>query len=285
MNIKTSWLRRFSLVVVGVLFAGGLTHAAVRTVNIGDNFFSPVVTNINVGDTVRWVNQGLNLHSTTSTTGAWDSEDNFPGGLDFLDSFDHTFNAAGDFPYLDVGFSSMTGLVRVVSANSPPTCSITNLTSGAGMVAPTNLVLRASAADPGGSVVNVQFFVGPHSAGTTAISPYSVVTNGLPAGAYVLTAVATDNLGARGTSAPVSLSVTGPVRFDTNKLRIAGSTLPLTFSTTPGLRYALEGALAVAPSNWLALATNTAGSNSMTFSNSTAGWTNRFFRARLVPNP
>lgn len=130
-----------------------------------------------------------------------------------------------------------------------------------------------------------QFFVGANSAGTTTTSPYSEVTNNLPGGGYVLTAVATDNLGAKGTSAPVSITVTVPIRFDTSKLRITGNTLPLTISTTPGLRYALEGSLAVSSSNWVAFATNTASSNSMTFSNSMAGFTNRFFRARLVPNP
>ena len=273
------------VLVIGVLSAGGTMQAATLTVNMGDNFFSPLVTSINVGDTVKWVNQGFSLHSTTSNTGLWDSDNTFPGGMDPGSSFDLTFNAAGDFPYHDSGFSSMTGLVRVVSANTPPICSITNLTNGAVFVAPTNLIIRASAADSGGSIASVQFFAGTNSAGSTTTSPYSVVTNGLPGGGYVLTAVATDNLGARGTSAPVSITLTVPIRFDTNKLRIAGNTLPLTISTTPGLRYALEGSLTLVPSNWVSFATNTAASNSMTFSNSMAGITNRFFRARLLPNP
>ncbi len=276
---------RIALVAFCLLSAGGTVQAATRNVSMFDNVFSPAVTNINVGDTVRWENLGFNLHGTTSASGVWDSDNSFPGGMDVFDTFSHTFNVAGDFPYYDSGFSSMTGLVRVVSANTPPTCSITNLTNGAVFVAPTNLVLRASAADPGGSVASVQFFVGTNGAGATAASPYSVVTNNLPGGGYVLTAVATDNLGAKETSAPVSITVTVPVRFDANKLRLTGNALPLTISTTPGLRYALEGSLKVSPSNWVAFATNTAASNFMTFSNSMTGFTNRFFRARLVPNP
>ena len=140
--------------VLCILSAGGTMEAATLTVNMGDNFFSPLVTSINVGDTVHWVNQGFNPHSTTSNTGLWDSDNTFPGGMDNGNTFNHTFNAAGDFPYHDSGFSSMTGLVRVVSANTPPTCSITNLTNGAVFVAPTNLVIRASAADPGGSIAS-----------------------------------------------------------------------------------------------------------------------------------
>ena len=159
--MKTLFRFWLPLAVLGVFATGGAVQAAIRSVNIGDNFFSPVVTNINVGDTVRWLNQGFNLHSTTSTTGVWDSEDDFPGGMDPDTSYDHTFNTAGDFPYHDFGFSSMTGLVRVVSANPPPTCSITNLTNGAVFVAPTNLTLRASAADPGGSVPACSSSSGP----------------------------------------------------------------------------------------------------------------------------
>jgi plastocyanin len=284
-TMKTLLRLRMALALICLLVMGGTLRAATRNVSMFDNFFSPAVTDINVGDTVRWENLGFNLHGTTSTSGAWDSEDFFPGGMDTFDTFSHTFNVAGDFPYFDAGFSSMTGLVRVVNANTPPTCSITNLTNGAVFVAPTNLAIRASAADPGGSVASVQFFVGGNSAGTTATSPYSVVTNGLPGGGYLLTAVATDNLGARGTSAPVSITVTVPIRFDTNRVRAVGNTFPLTISSTPGLRYALEGSLMVAPSNWVAIATNTAASNSMTFGSSMAGFTNYFFRARLVPNP
>lgn len=274
-----------TLVTIWFLSACGTMHAATNFVNMLDNSFSPLITTVNVGDNVRWVNQGVNLHNTTSNTNLWDSDDNFPGGMVNGDIYIRTFNSAGNFPYHDSGFSSLTGLVRVLIANTPPTCSITNLTNGAVFLAPTNLVIMAGAADPGGSIASVQFFAGTNSAGTTATSPYSVVTNNLPGGGYLLTAVATDNLGARGTSAPVSITVTGPIRFDTNKVRMAGNTLPLTISTTPGLRYALDGSLAVFPSNWISFATNTAVSNSMTFSNSVAGFTNRFFRARVLPNP
>jgi plastocyanin len=261
--------------------ACGTIDAAVRTVNMDDNFFSPLITSISVGDTVRWVNQGFNPHSTTSNSGVWDSEDDFPGGMDNGDTFDFTFNSAGDFPYHDSGFSGMTGLVRVVSANAPPTCSITNWMNGAMFVAPTNLVISASAVDMDGSVASVQFFLGTNSAGISTVSPYSVVTNGLSDGEHVLTAVATDNLGARGTSAPVSITVTVPIRFDPHRLRVGSNTLVLTISATPGLRYALDGSTSVFPSNWVAIKTNTAASNSVTFSNATGG----FFRARLVPDP
>lgn len=271
--------------MVGVLALGGTAHAALHTVGIFDNFFSPLVTDINVGDTVSWVNQEFNPHGTTSSTGLWDSEDDFPGGMDNGDSFSLTFNSAGNFPYFDSGFSGMTGLVRVVTANTPPTCSITNIANGAVFVGPTNLVIAASASDAGGTIASVQFFVGANSAGIATTSPYSVVTNNLPAGTHVLRAVAMDNLGGRGTSAPVNITITTPIRFDLNRLRIAGNTLPLAISTTPGLRYALEGSVALFPSNWIAFTTNTAVSNSMTFTNSIAGFTNRFFRARLLSSP
>ena len=160
-----------ALVTIWLLSACGTMHAATVIVNMLDNSFSPLITNINVGDKVRWVNQGFNLHNTTSNTGLWDSDNSYPGGMDTGNTYSYTFNSAGNFPYHDSGFSSMTGLVRVVVANTPPTCSITNLTNGAVFVAPTNLAIMAGAADPGGSIASVQFFAGPNAAGSTTTSP------------------------------------------------------------------------------------------------------------------
>lgn len=267
-------------------------------------------------------------------------------------------------------FSSTDG-----ASPPPPTCTITNITNGTVFARPTNLLIAASATASNASIANVQFLIGSDIAGVATTSPYKVITNNLPAGSYVLTAVATDSFGSKGTSAPVNITVrssppvvfitspasntvyatpgnvtvqatasdatnvefyfsstlvgsdnaspyafttnalpagiysfearaynsegvgatsppvpvtvvlAAPIVFATNGLRVAGSALPLTISAVPGLRYALEASSAVFPSNWVALVTNTAASNSITFSNSITGYTNRFFRARLLPNP
>jgi hypothetical protein len=58
-------------------------------------------------------------------------------------------------------------------------------------------------------VVNVQFYSGTNSLGGTTNSPYSCIKwSPVPAGAYTLTAVATDSSGLSVTSAPVNITVT-----------------------------------------------------------------------------
>src|SRR5262245_13646335 len=63
-----------------------------------NNFaFHPDSISVPVGATVTWVNcepVGTEPHTTTSSTGVWDSPDLNPG-----DRFSHAFPAGGAFPY------------------------------------------------------------------------------------------------------------------------------------------------------------------------------------------
>jgi plastocyanin len=63
-------------------------------IEIHDNFFAPAVIQINPGQTVRWMNMGIRVHTTTSNDGFWNSDSIAPGG-----HFDHTFPAEGVFHY------------------------------------------------------------------------------------------------------------------------------------------------------------------------------------------
>ena len=59
-----------------------------------------------------------------------------------------------------------------------------------------------------GTVTNVQFFHGTTNfLGENFLPPYGIVLTNVPVGSYSLSATATDNLGASGTSAPVSITV------------------------------------------------------------------------------
>jgi glucose/arabinose dehydrogenase len=116
--------------------------------------------------------------------------------------------------YLDVNFTSWGGLGGGFSwdrstpapANAPPSVTITTPTNNATLSSSANLTIQATAGDPEGSVTNVQFFDGAASLGNDATSPYSVTVR-LEVGVHTLTAVATDNLGAAGTSAPVVVTM------------------------------------------------------------------------------
>jgi hypothetical protein len=66
--------------------------------------------------------------------------------------------------------------------------------------APASFAFTATATDSGGSVTQVEFFQGTSSLGVDDVSPYSVQVSDLAAGNYSLSAVATDNNGARATN-------------------------------------------------------------------------------------
>lgn len=93
-------------------------------------------------------------------------------------------------------------------ANRAPTVSLTSPASGSSFTAGTGIPLAATAADPDGTVAKVDFFAGNTLIGTDTSSPYNLTWPNVAAGNYVLSAVATDNLGASTQSAPVDITVT-----------------------------------------------------------------------------
>jgi subtilisin family serine protease len=97
--------------------------------------------------------------------------------------------------------------VTVAAANVPPSVSITSPASGSTFGAPANITVTAIAGDSDGSVASVAFFANGLPIGTDNTSPYSIAWSNVAAGAYALTAVATDNLGATTTSAAVDVMV------------------------------------------------------------------------------
>jgi hypothetical protein len=105
--------------------------------------------------------------------------------------------------------SSAVSITVNSSGNAPPTASITSPANNASFTAPASITINANASDPGGSVSKVDFFNGSTLLGTDTSSPYSFSWTNVSAGTYSLTAKATDNLGATGTSAAISVTVTG----------------------------------------------------------------------------
>jgi len=128
------------------------------------------------------------------------------GNLNSSDlSFDLEFNA---FP---------------IFVNTPPNVNLDSPSEGAGFTEPASINLTATADDPDGSVSLVEFFQGNTKVGEDAGAPYSATWIGAAAGAYALTAVATDNNGLSTTSAPVNITIAPPAGSSTNTLVQAGS--------------------------------------------------------------
>ncbi|MCU0429652.1 MAG: PQQ-dependent sugar dehydrogenase [Cytophagaceae bacterium] len=93
-------------------------------------------------------------------------------------------------------------------ANTPPTVSLTAPAANASFTAPASITISATAADANGTVSQVEFFQGTTRLGVDLTAPYSFTWTGVAAGAYSITARATDNAGATTTSAAVAVTVT-----------------------------------------------------------------------------
>jgi len=106
-----------------------------------------------------------------------------------------------------------------VDTNRPPVAQWIAPSNGSVFTQGMNILLRASASDADGSVVRVEFrrngillgsSTGAVGAGTG--TNYAYMWSNAPAGSHTLTAVAVDNRNARGTSAPVNITVTSRPR-------------------------------------------------------------------------
>jgi subtilisin family serine protease len=101
------------------------------------------------------------------------------------------------------------------TGNMSPTATLTNPSGITIFSAPANIVLSADAFDADGFVAQVAFYAGTALIGTGTAPPFQVTWTRAPVGDYSLTAVATDNDGATGTSAAVNIRVLpGPLPFN-----------------------------------------------------------------------
>jgi hypothetical protein len=108
-----------------------------------------------------------------------------------------------------------------VVTNLPPQVRLVSPYAGATYFAPATVGICAAATDPDGTVTSVEFFAGTNSLGVVTNSTgvtnrecsynlFCFTWNGVTNGSYTLTAVATDNDGAKGTSGPVPITVLPP---------------------------------------------------------------------------
>lgn len=110
----------------------------------------------------------------------------------------------------DLGVPTTSAPVSIV-INAAPTVSLTSPAQNATFNAPATVTLTAQASDSDGSLASVAFYNGEALITTVTTPPYTFTWSGVPLGAYSLTAVATDNLGAIATSAQVNVTVNAGV--------------------------------------------------------------------------
>lgn len=267
--------------VIGMLLANIVTVSAVtNTVIVGNYFFNPTNLTINTGDHIRWTNSTDRAHDSSNTGVPWFL--NMPTSARVTL---RQFTNSGTYPYFCSAHAAgtpnphpeQTGRVFVVTANLPPSVSLTNPANNASFRAPTNLLLQVSATDDG-TVTNVQFFNGPTLLGNDPTAPFTFTLNNAAASNYAFTARAQDNTGLANTSAVVNVFVltntvlTAPARLPDGKFRF-------TVQGISGQTYAAESSTNLTA--WSPFLTNVAPANSFNITDSTS--TNilqRYYRTR-----
>ena len=87
---------------------GAATEPAAFEVSLAGRSFNPAVLEINVGDTVTWINDDDTEHTVTAFEGAFDSGELAEGA-----SFSFTFDSPGEYRYRCLFHSEMQGTIVV----------------------------------------------------------------------------------------------------------------------------------------------------------------------------
>lgn len=106
-----------------------------------------------------------------------------------------------------VEFTVRAGTIPCASNGNPPTVSITAPAASSVFTAPAIVTVTADAQDSDGTISQVEFFANGNPIGTATSSPYEIEWANVQAGAYSLTAVATDGDGYQSTSTAVPITV------------------------------------------------------------------------------
>ncbi len=213
-NVSSADAATYSVVVSGTC-GGSVTNSAVLVVNQNVSVAPLVSVTNNIGSSVTFT-------AVASGTGPF-SYQWFKGATALSGQTNSTLTLnnlqPGDSGAYSVSVTGACGNAAsagaVLTVNQPPTVMITHPTNGAVFVAPATFQVTADASDPDGTVTNVAFFMSTNGVdfvfiGETNATPYQTIVSNLPVGQYTFVAQATDNFGATGNSAPVTVNVVPP---------------------------------------------------------------------------
>jgi VCBS repeat-containing protein len=105
------------------------------------------------------------------------------------------------------GVDTSSEIVFRIVVNSPPSVTIVSPFDGAGLLTPATFSVIGSAADPDGTVTNVQFIVNGAHFTNIAEAPFYFIMDDVATGFHEFLAIATDDCGLSATSAPVKIEI------------------------------------------------------------------------------
>ena len=244
------------------------TGAADVYVYVGFDTLSPNPVYIKTGDAVYWL-EGDPDFGPYLISGAW-------GNIFTPDGV--RFNVGpGNYNYTAQSvFGGNWGGTVVVSANQPPSVSITSPTNGSVFMAPGNFSFEADASDPDpNDVMDVEFWIDDAMVDDVYSAPYTTAVTNLEAGTHTLEAVVWDYSYARATNTVV-VTVVNPPPVTLGNCSFSGG--KLTFQANG----VLDGTTNVLQRStnlmdWDSIQTNISDGTALSFTNSPTG-RSQFYR-------
>jgi len=187
---------------------GGLTAPLVAISTPADGSAIPVNIPQNVSATASLLNGTVIGVAFSANGAAIGSATTFPYNVQWTPVTAGTFTLTAVATGSNGAQATTVNTITVVSAGSP-TVALTSPLGGSVLPVNAPTVVFATAADADGTIRNVQFFANGLIIGTAATFPYNTSFIPTSPGVYVLTAIATDNVGNRTTSVAVSVTVSG----------------------------------------------------------------------------
>ena len=177
--------------------------------------------------------------------------------------------------------ATATNSVNIV-VDAPPSVTITSPTNSATFTAPADITITATASDSDGSISKVEFFEGVIRLGETTNAPYSTVWSNVASGSYLITAKATDDGGAVGTSIPVSITVNSNAAAPVTLINplASGSRFSFSFFAESNRTYTVEHTTTLSPVNWQTLTNMVGDGNVLSAADAIQAETQQFYRVK-----
>ena len=259
--------------------SGGTTHTFTLTSNVGDSlnhallFGTANVTN-NGSPKPDYVIPDNFVFSGGGTISFFGANSGAYTALPTDGALSRTWGA-GDAANTPQNFGAQVGFIT--PPNYPPSISIANPADTTLFATPATVPVDMSTADCDGSVVSVQLLTNGVPAATSTVAPFGFTLTGLPAGSYLLRAVAEDNGSLSTTSAPIAIrvaerpvltvspGVSGPIR--------------LQFTSAIGIDYVVERSTTL--TDFAGVVTNSGTGGILQFDETNATESQRNYRVRL----